>query len=570
MAHITWINATERTNIMTSFIGPKNMHSHTYCFNFPMAWSFFSSFIAFISVHFTSCSSYIPFRSFIVTPPFSPLRYNAHSHPFCNRFCLNASFFFGFLFHNISFTVLIGECRECLPQPCPLANENLAESNFVCNQNEQTELKCEFEMLRCIFGKKYGYNVSPAYVRLFSPQIDLIRFYNTPFFPFCAVVLTVTSSLATAYEGECCFTSCPGRWQPVCDSRNVTHELQNLCEFGIHRCLAERLENANITISRYQACEHEHCARRCSQLYEPVCASNGETYRNECELNNVICVRNKKISPERKPLCKRYLAGECCGEIKCDPIFSPVCDSEGKTHANRCEFRKAACLTKKLSGETLTVQYNRQCCNQLCDGEVKPVCDGENTYDNLCKFRVAQCEAERRGEILSLAYSGRCCEEPKDKCSVSGPLCDSEGQTHANMCRFLRKQCVLNKVQPKSLSIAHRGECCRTELCTTYNEPVCDTHGVTHASPCHFRNTKCIYDKMHFNATLQIDYTGACCVSSCDDTWDGVCDQNGVLYKNKCYFEMKRCEANRRFAAFSQRILFCRAQLQHPLIGTSL
>ncbi|VDK42291.1 unnamed protein product [Anisakis simplex] len=34
-----------------------------------------------------------------------------------------------------------------------------------------------------------------------------------------------SSSLVVAYKGECCTSSCPGDWQPVCDNRHVTHEV---------------------------------------------------------------------------------------------------------------------------------------------------------------------------------------------------------------------------------------------------------------------------------------------------------------------------------------------------------
>uniref|UniRef100_A0A914ZKP9 Kazal-like domain-containing protein n=1 Tax=Parascaris univalens TaxID=6257 RepID=A0A914ZKP9_PARUN len=540
-----------------------------------------------------------------------------------------------------------GECRECLQEPCSSTNENEPESSFICDHNEETKLKCEFEMLRCIYEKKYGYVISAIYEGRCCPSEEACPDYTeeicdsygrthknlclyevmkcrslkinginltvarngscesqghnlqTPstgagedgkkstqaengpstnatgdsdvqvrqcarrtcpqyYQPVCGTdsktyvnecVLhsercsSSSSSLAVAYEGECCFNSCPGRWQPVCDSRDITHE--NLCEFGVHRCLALRMEHVNLTISRYDACEHEQCTRQCGQIYEPVCASNGETYRNECELKNVICVRSRKMSAGDKLIYLDY-KGECCSEIDCDSLFSPVCDNEGKTHANLCQFRKAACLSKKLYGKMLTIQYERLCCNQPCGNEVKPVCDGERTYDNLCKFRIAQCEAEIKGEVLSLAYSGKCCEEPTGKCSTTGPLCDSEGQTHANMCKLLRKQCVLSKLQLRSISIAHRGECCKVEVCTTYDQPVCDRRGVTHLSLCHFRNAKCVYDKTHFNTTLQLDYAGACCASACDDTWDAVCDQHGILYRNKCLFNVKKCEADRR------------------------
>ena len=62
-----------------------------------------------------------------------------------------------------------GDCERCLSNPC-LAKRNTAEkenndSFYVCDQGGETKSKCEFEVLRCIYEIKFGYNITAAYVK---------------------------------------------------------------------------------------------------------------------------------------------------------------------------------------------------------------------------------------------------------------------------------------------------------------------------------------------------------------------------------------------------------------------
>lgn len=59
--------------------------------------------------------------------------------------------------------------------------------------------------------------------------------------------------------------------------------------------------------------------------------------------------------------------------------------------------------------DTNELQLKGQCCQKECSKMRAPVCDGARTHTNMCVFKSAQCEAEKRGEILQLAYTGQCC-----------------------------------------------------------------------------------------------------------------------------------------------------------------
>ena len=71
------------------------------------------------------------------------------------------------------------ECKRCLNTPCPIvdpSNASLDDSIFLCDQNGETKSKCEFEMLRCIYEVKFGYNITEAYVSPFT--LEKISIYS--------------------------------------------------------------------------------------------------------------------------------------------------------------------------------------------------------------------------------------------------------------------------------------------------------------------------------------------------------------------------------------------------------
>uniref|UniRef100_A0A158QMD5 Kazal-like domain-containing protein n=1 Tax=Haemonchus placei TaxID=6290 RepID=A0A158QMD5_HAEPC len=255
--------------------------------------------------------------------------------------------------------------------------------------------------------------------------------------------------IGLAYRGECCSMDCPNNFSPVCDDQGVTH--QNLCFFGRERCIVERITGKNITIQKFDVCDDNACDKECPATYKPVCASNGETMVNECHLEKLKCFMAKKFSSGR--LVKKLHDGECCPNENCGYDFSPVCDSQGHTHANPCVFRQAACLQRKTNNVTITIQYNGQCCNRQCEGQHVPICAGNRTYHNLCEFKVAQCEAERHGQVFAISYPGECCLMPKGNCEVSGKFLLIE----AGACKFGRYAGSEMGALVAGVDPAHRG-----------------------------------------------------------------------------------------------------------------
>ncbi|CAJ0954009.1 unnamed protein product, partial [Mesorhabditis belari] len=423
-----------------------------------------------------------------------------------------------------------GACANTTKKVTPRASDSSEQQGNDINQFPTPQPMSE----SCDFAEKCGHEYSPicgSDNKIYTNACELKE-----------AKCLKDSSLTVQYVGECCQEDCPVNWSPVCDSDRKSH--QNLCFFGLARCLEERKFGRNLTISKFDLCENEIPCKECTKVYEPICANNEETFVNECELERYNCLIERRITSGQR-VHKGY-SGECCSTKPCPLTYDPLCDSHGRTHPNQCAFQQHQCKLRKTENETIEIAYKGQCCGQPCEETVHPVCDGTKTHSNMCKFRVAQCEAERVGEVLLLAYAGECCTMGQGDCAKSGHLCDSDGQTHADLCHFKEKQCIMERNRLKNITIVHTGECCKIESCDKTVDPVCDSNGGTHASLCHFKNTKCIHDKLHPNNTLHFEYTGACCASNCPGDWEPVCDQHGRVYKNNCFFQLKSCELRRR------------------------
>ncbi|KIH64340.1 Kazal-type serine protease inhibitor domain protein [Ancylostoma duodenale] len=437
--------------------------------------------------------------------------------------------------------------KECPSHEKPVCGSNFVTYTNLCRFNKE---RCKDESLSVLFyGAKSGADAFPvncpsACDNIYAPVCGSDDITYTNLCHLKSAQCRLGATIGLAYKGECCNMECPNNFSPVCDDQGITH--QNLCFFGRERCIVERITGRNITIDKFDVCGDNACDKECPKTYKPICASNGETIVNECHLDKLNCFLAKKISSGT--LISKLYNGECCTSENCDYEFSPVCDSMGETHANECVFRRNACLQRRQNDVTITIQYKGQCCNRQCEPTYVPVCDGIRTHENICRFKIAQCEAERHGHVLTLAYAGECCTLPTGKCERSGSVCDSDGQTHINICHFQQKRCIMNKSMKKTLTVVHPGECCTIEACHKGDSaPVCDTNGGTHATKCHFQNTKCIHDKMHPNNPINLAYNGACCSNNCDNIPDEpVCDQHGNMYRNRCQFKYKACERRRR------------------------
>jgi len=344
------------------------------------------------------------------------------------------------------------------------------------------------------------------------------------------------------------------------------------------------------------------CERPCPMIYLPVCGTNGVTYSSECHFENALCGHPSKdaftiahkgpCKPKAETMDKRGNGKIMC-EKPCPMIYKPVCASNGETYDNECAFDNALC--GHPTKDAFKIQHKGACkpkaetmdkrgsgkimCEQACPMIYLPVC-GTNgvTYSSECHFENALCGHPTK-EAFTIAHKGACkpkaetmdkrsgkimCEQPCPM--IHKPVCGTNGVTYSSECHFENALCGVPT--KKAFTIAHKGACkpkaetmdkrsgkimCE-QPCPMIHKPVCGTNGVTYSSECHFENALCgVPTKKSFT----IAHKGACkpkaetmdkrgggkimCEQPCPMIFDPVCASNGVTYDNQCAFDNALC-----------------------------
>ncbi|XP_072027447.1 uncharacterized protein [Amphiura filiformis] len=154
-------------------------------------------------------------------------------------------------------------------------------------------------------------------------------------------------TVAMLHVGSCgnhtCGPECPLVYEPVCGTDNKTY--MSRCDLVRTACF---MQDPSLQVTYNSECASAvqlKACKECEPKPDPVCSSNNMTFRSHCEFERFVCifdVRGIEIASNdscaHAPLvCPNY----------CQEIEDPVCASDGMTYPNVCELGVANCLAKE-------------------------------------------------------------------------------------------------------------------------------------------------------------------------------------------------------------------------------
>ncbi|CAL4084615.1 unnamed protein product, partial [Meganyctiphanes norvegica] len=400
--------------------------------------------------------------------------------------------------------------------------------------------------------------------------------------PVCDCPLDCNNYMAAASGGPVCGSDgidysneCHLRRSACTKQRDIRLRYMGRCDPCTSRRCPEK-QTCQLDRDRQPVCS---CNDDCDKDFNPVCASDGKTYMNECIMKVENCKNRKQVAIIYRGACDQgvnpclevsCLPGEeCTIDVRgiarcecpgaCEPVVRPVCASDHNTYDNTCELQRHVCVKQQdiavsyvgvcgsggpctnhvcaMGGVCVEREGSAVCECPTCGAQLDPVCGDDGiSYDNECLLRSKACNTRSR---IIVRYRG--------KCNYGDDFPRMSGGCEHKSCQFY-SICEAN--------VDGDGHCICPAGCTEVESKVCGNDGKTYKNECFMKMEACL-QQQHIAVVSRGDCdlclhvsckfgarceSGQCvCPTECPNTREAVCATDGQTYENECEMQKAAC-----------------------------
>ncbi|KAL1115303.1 hypothetical protein AAG570_007334 [Ranatra chinensis] len=348
---------------------------------------------------------------------------------------------------------------------------------------------------------------------------------------------------------------------PVCGSDGNVY--QNTCVMKLITC------GQGVVRTNKKHCQTtRHCRESCWRNAKPTCGSDGVVYSNACKMKSKNCGKHVFEVPMAYCLSQERTnsgAGkdDAC-PTSCDnvPDGKQVCASDGNVYESECEMNmincgsvaQSLCRTHRLRSKRRVYKVDLEKCrtrlakcgkNQCSKQEYDPVCGSDaKTYNSSCWMQKATC---LKG--IQLAHLGECarltqqedCPEECDKLEVN-PVCGSDGNVYRTECELKKATCG-QRVVVVPLHHCPTTAACQLE-CPDTREFVCGSDNKFYKNQCEMRRENCgkhVFVVPMKRCLAGFQFRG--CQKICPPHYDPICGSDNKTYSNDCFLDIENCRS---------------------------